>query len=206
MTYSTDQEVFWQSDFGDEYTDRNRGQRWLASNSALFSRIVARTKGIRSVLELGPNIGLNLVPLRGLLPDAELSAVEINERAAAELRSSIPDIDLHQTSILEFSPTRTWDLVFTKGVLIHIDPDALPSVYSKMYESSDRYVLVAEYYSPRPEELPYRGHSGKLFKRDFAGELLDQFPDLQLLDYGFAYHRDPNFPQDDTTWFLMQKG
>lgn len=206
MTYSTDQEVFWQGDFGNEYTDRNRGQRWLASNSALFSTIVARTNGVRSVLELGSNIGLNLMPLRELLPDAELSAVEINERAAAELRSSIPDIDLHQTSILEFSPSRTWDLVFTKGVLIHIDPDALPSVYSKMYESSDRYVLVAEYYSPKPVELPYRGHSGKLFKRDFAGEMLDQFPDLRLLDYGFAYHRDPNFPQDDTTWFLLQKG
>lgn len=79
MTYSTDQEVFWQGDFGNEYTDRNRGQRWLAANSALFSKILARTQGVRSVLELGSNIGLNLIPLRELLPDAQLSAVEINE-------------------------------------------------------------------------------------------------------------------------------
>lgn len=96
--------------------------------------------------------------------------------------------------------------MFTKGVLIHIDPEALPSAYMRMYESSDRYVLLSEYYSPNPVELPYRGHSGKLFKRDFAGEMLEQFPNLRLLDYGFSYHRDPNFPQDDTTWFLMQKG
>jgi spore coat polysaccharide biosynthesis protein SpsF len=26
-----------------------------------------------------------------------------------------------------------------------------------------------------------------------------------LVDYGFAYHRDPNFPQDDITWFLLEK-
>ena len=24
-------------------------------------------------------------------------------------------------------------------------------------------------------------------------------------DYGFAYKRDPKFPQDDITWFLMEK-
>jgi len=44
-----------------------------------------------------------------------------------------------------------------------------------------------------------------LFKRDFAGEMLDRFKDLELLDYGFVYHRDNNFPQDDLNWFLLRK-
>ena len=35
--------------------------------------------------------------------------------------------------------------------------------------------------------------------------MLDAFPDLRLIDYGFVYHRDPNFPQDDLNWFLMEK-
>ena len=44
-----------------------------------------------------------------------------------------------------------------------------------------------------------------LFKRDFAGELLDKYKNkLLLLDYGFIYHRD-TYPQDDLTWFLMEK-
>ncbi len=34
---------------------------------------------------------------------------------------------------------------------------------------------------------------------------MDRHPDLELLDYGFAYQRDPNFAQDDITWFLMEK-
>ena len=45
----------------------------------------------------------------------------------------------------------------------------------------------------------------RLFKRDFAGEILDRHADLQLVDYGFAYRRNPQFPQDDITWFLMEK-
>jgi len=34
---------------------------------------------------------------------------------------------------------------------------------------------------------------------------LDAYPDLRLCAYGFEYHRDPNFPADDTTWFLLEK-
>lgn len=44
-----------------------------------------------------------------------------------------------------------------------------------------------------------------LFKRDFAGEMLEKYQDLQLVDYGFVYHGDANFPQDDLTWFLLEK-
>ena len=66
----------------------------------------------------------------------------------------------------------------------------LTDVYKKLYTVSTRYILVAEYYNPSPVSINYRGHSDKLFKRDFAGEMLDTFPDLRLVDYGFAYHRD----------------
>ncbi len=206
MALSTEQEAFWKGSFGNDYTDRNRGPGLAAANAAFFSRILARTRNVRCILELGSNCGLNLMALRQLLPGAQLSAVEINERAAAELLANLGSVDLHCTSIFDFQPCTTWDLVFTKGVLIHINPDKLPAVYDLMYCSSSRYVLLAEYYNPKPVEVSYRGHTGKLFKRDFAGEMLDMFPDLSLIDYGFVYHRDSSFPQDDLTWFLMGKG
>lgn len=205
MAVTTEQEAFWQGAFGNDYTDRNRGPHLVASNTAFFCRVLDRTRSIRSVLELGSNIGLNMLALRRLLPEAALSSVEINEKAGAELRSNLPDIDLYLTSILDFAPKRTWDLVFTKGVLIHINPDKLASAYDLMYRSSSRYILLSEYYNPIPVAINYRGHAERLFKRDFAGELMDAFPDLFLVDYGFVYHRDPTFPQDDMNWFLMEK-
>ena len=205
MTHQTEQEDFWAGEFGNDYTRRNRGLNWVAANTAFFTKVLDRTQKIQTVLELGANIGMNLLALRSLLPDAKLSAVEINESAAVELNANLKDVTLYLTSILEFQPIETWDLVFTKGVLIHINPEKLPIVYERLYQSSSHYVLIAEYYNPTPSEINYRGHTGKLFKRDFAGEMLDQYPDLKLVDYGFVYHRDPNFPQDDTTWFLMEK-
>jgi spore coat polysaccharide biosynthesis protein SpsF len=107
--------------------------------------------------------------------------------------------------LLNFDPKRTWDLTLIMGVLIHLNPEVLPHVYDKLVQSCGRYLLVAEYYNPTPVAIPYRGHTDRLFKRDFAGEIMDRHPQMQLVDYGFAYKRDPNFPQDDITWFLMAK-
>jgi len=201
----TDQEHFWQGEFGDQYNQRNSGAPLVAWNTAFFTPIVRRMHNVRSINELGANIGLNLLALKNLLPAAELTGVEINAKAVAELAANLPEATVYHQSILDFVPQRTWDFVFTKAVLIHINPQALPEVYTKLYAAAGRYLMVAEYYNPAAVEVTYRGHSGKLFKRDFAGEMLRQYPDLTLVDYGFVYHGDVNFPQDDITWFLLEK-
>lgn len=205
-SFQTEQERFWAGEFGDQYAQRNRGDQPLASNLALFARVLARTRGVESVIEFGANIGLNLKAIRQLLPRADLSAVEINAAAAAELRKMDGMTAVYEQSILEFSPDQPRDLVLSKGVLIHIAPNFLERVYDVFYRTSGKYICLAEYYNPSPVEISYRGHQGKLFKRDFAGDMMDRFPDLALVDYGFCYRRDTQFPQDDITWFLLEKG
>jgi len=202
--YQTEQERFWAGEFGNNYVERNKGEQLVAGNLALFSKILARTEPVRSAIEFGANIGLNLTALRMLLPAADLSAIEINQKAVEALRRQ-EGIHVYPQSILEFCPDRTRDLALIKGVLIHINPDMLPRVYDLLHQTSQRYICVVEYYNPSPVTIPYRGETDKLFKRDFAGELLDRFSDLRLVDYGFSYHRDNNFPQDDLTWFLLEK-
>jgi spore coat polysaccharide biosynthesis protein SpsF len=117
----------------------------------------------------------------------------------------VGDIDVYRSSILDFPAANQWDMVLVKGVLIHINPGCLASAYELLYRTSRKYVCIAEYYNPSPVEISYRGNSNVLFKRDFAGEFMDLYPDMSLLDYGFVYHRDPVHPQDDISWFLMEK-
>jgi len=199
----TEQEKFWVGKFGDDYVERNR-QHSLSSNTSLFSKIFPRTKSIESVIEFGANIGLNLIAIKQLLPNVDLSAIEINKKSAEELES-LEGVRIYHQSILDFVVDYQRDFVFTKGVLVHINPDRLQDVYDLLYKTSRRYICLAEYYNPKPVKVDYRGHKNKLFKRDFAGEMLDRFKDLKLLDYGFAYHRDNNFTQDDINWFLLEK-
>jgi spore coat polysaccharide biosynthesis protein SpsF len=139
-----------------------------------------------------------------LLPQATLSAIEINERAAGVLRS-LGYVNVHHGSILEYKAGEQHDLAYIRGVLIHINPDHLPTVYDAIHASSKRYICVSEYYNPTPVSVAYRGHDERLFKRDFAGELMDRHKDLSLVSYGFKYRRDPAFLHDDETWFLLEK-
>ncbi len=203
--FKTEQENFWAGEFGNEYIYRNQDQTLFASNIAFFAKILANTNEVNSVIEFGANIGLNLLAIKTLLPNVELSAIEINEEATKHLRQH-KDINVYHDSILNFKSEKKYDITLIKGVLIHINPENLSEVYGSLYETSNRYICVTEYYNPSPVILSYREHSEKLFKRDFAGEMLDKFDDLELVDYGFAYHRDNNFKkQDDMTWFLLEK-
>lgn len=203
--YKTEQEAFWAGAFGTDYIERNQGDALLASNLNFFSKALHAARGVNSCLEFGANIGMNLKALKLLRPGLEAHGIEINADAARQLGETIPSTQVYNTSILDFQPKRSWDLALIKGVLIHINPEVLPQVYDKLVASTSRYLLVAEYYNPAPVAIPYRGHTDRLFKRDFAGEIMERHPQMRLIDYGFAYRRDPNFPQDDITWFLMEK-
>ncbi len=203
--FKTEQEGFWAGDFGTEYIQRNQGERLLASNLNFFTKALAAARRIESCIEFGANIGMNLKALKLLYPGIRAQGVEINAEAARQLAEVIPAQAVHHASILDFEPTAPVDLALIKGVLIHLNPEVLPAVYDKLFNATARYLLVAEYYNPSPVAIPYRGHSDRLFKRDFAGEIMARHPGLALVDYGFAYHGDPVYPQDDITWFLMEK-
>lgn len=205
MTFKTEQETFWAGEFGTEYIQRNQGDALLASNLDFFAKALRTTRGVNTCIEFGANIGMNLKALKLLYPTQEQHGIEINADAARELSQVIPPSHVYYSSILDFNPERAWDLALIKGVLIHINPDELPQVYDKLVAASMKYLLVAEYYNPAPVSIPYRGQKDRLFKRDFAGEIMDRHPLMELVDYGFAYRRDPSFPQDDITWFLMEK-
>jgi pseudaminic acid biosynthesis-associated methylase len=208
--FDTEQEDFWAGEFGDSYIERNQGRQLSISNHHLFSHILSHTDSVKSVLEFGANIGLNLIQIKRLLPSTKISAVEINKKAAQSLKK-IPSIKVHEGSLFKFDCPKMrgeqqWDFVLTKGLLIHINPKKLNEAYDIIYKSSSKYIAIVEYYNPTPVEVLYRKHSEKLFKRDFAGEMMDKFQNLKLVKYGFSYHRDPQFPQDDLTWFLLEKG
>ena len=205
QTYKTPQEEFWAGEFGVDYIGRNTLEKMAPARISLFSKILTNTRDVKSVMEFGANIGTNLYALHQLLPHAEIKGVEINEVAAQTLQSYPWMTKTIHSSFLDRNFENEADFTFTSGVLIHINPDFLAKAYENLYKASRRYVMVCEYYNPSPMTLPYREHKDRLFKRDFAGEMMDRYTDLKLIDYGFAYRRDPNYPMDDLTWFLMEK-
>jgi spore coat polysaccharide biosynthesis protein SpsF len=206
MSYRTEQEAFWAGDFGDAYRERCAlSEDLVAARTNCMARMLKQAAPVASAFEVGCNIGLNLAAIKRVSPTTKLSAIEINE-ASAQAARDLDIASVETASALGYTPAQTYDMTMICGVLIHMNPEVLPEIYDLLFSASNRLILLFEYYNPTPVEVKYRGHEGRLFKRDFAGEMLDRYEGrLKLVDYGFFYHRDPIARSDDGTFFLLEK-
>lgn len=205
---TTDQEKGWAGELGNAYNQRSPGNE--EANFYLFRQALYRINGRprpivpKTLLELGAGTGANVRALYRLFPDLEITALEINEQAVKTLLGGMPKPIMIQSSVLGWIPARKWDMVLTKGLLIHIPPAQLPEVYDTIYQACGRWILLAEYYSPRLEMIPYRGESDRLWKGPHAEQMLKRYDGLRLLDYGFVSKLDAQ-PQDDVTWWILER-
>src|SRR6476661_9974331 len=112
----------WTSEFGDEYTRRNR-EAFPDARRTIWEIMLPRN--CESVLEVGANIGSNLDAISSIRP-IEIYACEPNEMAREELEDLMPShhITADFAHKLTF-PDDHVDLAFTCGVLIHIPTDKL---------------------------------------------------------------------------------
>ena len=191
----------WSGEFGDQYVDRN-----AAADEGRRPFWVERMEKLRpsSVLEIGCNVGGNLVWIAEAVGGERVAGVDVNEKALNILRERVPGVDAREASAtaLPFEDG-SFDLVFTTGVLIHQDPGALEQVMREIVRVSGRYVLCGEYYAEELTEVPYRGQEGALFKRDFGGLYQELFPELELVDEGFLPRGEGSW--DDVTWWVFEK-
>jgi len=198
----------WRGEIGDRYIDRNETlTEVLRMRTRMWAEMLKGTYGAEpeSILEVGCNIGLNLRAI-DRLSAATLYAVEPNAKARQRVVDDrvMAAERLHNATgqNLPFSAGEI-DMVFSAGVLIHVHPDDLGAVADEMHRVSNRWILVAEYFSTKPESIPYRGRNDLLFKRDFGGFFLDRFDDIEIVADGFQWRRSTGL--DDVTWVLFRK-
>ncbi|PJE81442.1 methyltransferase type 11 [Candidatus Pacearchaeota archaeon CG10_big_fil_rev_8_21_14_0_10_32_42] len=200
--------IFWKGDFGKQYLKRNSlNSEKINESEKVFKRILGGLQ-LNSILEVGSNVGINLSGIRRAFgKNMDLYAVEPFEEAYRQLLSN-QEINLKEAlncSAFEIPfEDNSIDLVFTNGVLIHINPNKLKDAMSEIVRVSKKYVLCSEYFSQNEEEIIYRGQKGYLFKRDFGKHYLENFPNLKTVSYGFLWQEEfPSF--DNLNWWLFEK-
>lgn len=216
MTTQNKQLEAWTGDFGNDYTDRNMFDEANINNRMQFWAKVFNTLPVmplshpKDILEVGANSGANLIALDALYKihhnsDITMHALEPNHKAKKILQQQ----DIRKLSIAEGHacdigrPNSSMDIVLTCGVLIHVPPEDLQKAMGEIYRVSKRFIICAEYFSPEPREIPYRGTTDLLFTRDFGGAYVDGFPGLRCVDYGFAWKRFTGM--DNLTWWVFEK-
>jgi pseudaminic acid biosynthesis-associated methylase len=194
---TTPQEQFWKGDFGAAYTARQ--VRDWRTRIPFWRDILTRT-GAQSILEVGCGAGLNLKAIRHVNPMAALWGCDINQ--AALQQASDAGFSVFEGSVFDLQdhwPTARFDLVFTCGVLIHVSGADLERAMRSIIAASRRYVLAVEYAAAQEEEIEYRGHAERLWKRPF-GKLYEA-QGLQLVAEGEA----PAEAFDRCTAWLLQR-
>ena len=120
----------------------------FGARSRLIAEIVKRNSDkIESVLELGCNSGNNLQEINNLVPNIKLSGLDLSEPAInfgktvdknpAELVAG----DLMDLSRFE---DKSFDLVFTSGVLLYLSPTDVIKVLKETIRISKRFIFNIE--------------------------------------------------------------
>lgn len=206
MSLSSEQEKFWATTYAVEYIKKNSNFDHKLGAEA-WGKMLKETRGwVGNYLECGCNIGRNIEQIRLVLPDAKPSIIEISEPAFRFVTGRYDFEHAYNGSILESEfEKESFNLVFTMGVLIHINPDQLLEHMEKMLGYSRKYILIGEYFNRTPMTIEYQGEKNKLFKRDFGKLFIENFK-VKLLDYGFLWgyiYGSAGF--DDITWWLFEK-
>lgn len=189
-------EQLWAGPFGDEYTERNAD---AGAKRRTFWRDLQHAHPAESVLELGCNLGGNLQWITAPV----VAGVDLNAAALEAAQQRVPRALLRHASAthLPFGDG-AFELVFTCGVLIHLDDEQLERAMGEMFRVSSRYVLALEYHSAAAVEVPYRGHRGALWKRPYDLLFARRFPALVLRAQG-ALGPDAGF--DHVNFWLWGK-
>lgn len=202
----SEQEKFWADKYAEDYIKKN-SQFNNKLGAEAWSKMLCKVGGkVNNYLECGCNIGRNIDQLKIAFPSAKPSIIEISEPAFSFVTARHHFEHAFKGAILESTfENGSFDLVFTMGVLIHINPDQLLAHMDRMYRYSNKYILIGEYFNRTPTSIEYQGEKDKLFKRDFGKLFIENFG-VRLVDYGFLWgHIYDTAGFDDITWWLFEK-
>ncbi len=206
MKENSKQTKAWATEFGKEYTDRNMmdinavdimyKHRHGMSRSDMNKLFLDDLDMDIRVLEVGSNIGLQLIFLQSA-GFRNLYGIELSPYAVQLAKTQSEGINIIQGSALDI-PFREkyFDLVFTSGVLIHINPEDLNKVMSEIYRCTSKYIWGLEYYADKMTEINYRPSKEKvnlLWKADYPTMFCERFEDLKIVKKAYyKYLADEN--------------
>jgi pseudaminic acid biosynthesis-associated methylase len=212
MNRTTKQMQEWEGQFGKEYTDRNAlslqemqllyQERYGTTRTEMNSKFVDEFDTDMKVLEVGSNIGNQLLCLQEA-GFRNLYGIELQSYAVELSKSRTKGINIMQGSAFDI-PFKDgfFDLVFTSGLLIHIDPEDITIVLDEIHRCTKQYIWCFEYYSDMYDKIEYRGHVNLLWKANFSKLFIDHFNDLRLVkEEHFKYRSGDNVD----AMFLLRK-
>lgn len=183
------QQNVWSGDFGNSYIDRNKDLHKVNSQykesigfskEDIFHDFFNEFNREFSILEVGCNVGLNLSILESM-GFQNLYGLEINEKAIEIAKKTHPNTQFFHSSFEDFDTNLKFDIVFSAGFLIHINPSTLDKIIKKIFSLSTNYIFGYENFSENLIKINYREHDNICWKQNFSQLYKKTFSSLILI-------------------------
>ena len=146
----------------DDYTDEN--VKSIQDELSKFIYHLTLGLGAKTVLEAGCNVGNNL---SGFPSSFDVHGIDMNEKALNGARVQYPTFHFDKGSITKMPYNDSqFDLVFTRGVLIHIDQNDMSSVIKELFRVSRKWIINLEYFGEDGKTIKWKRGDNLLWYRD----------------------------------------
>ena len=185
----------WRGSFGNDYHKRNMAA-FASSKRERFWTKFYKAYPVRSVMEIGCGLGANLRWQRA----ETIYGMDVNADAV-RVANTIPGVVVAEQSIFDRGfHSHAFELVFTCGVLIHIERSQLGEAINEMVRISSKYIMAMEYESFQEQAIEYHGEAAALWKRPYRALISHQLD--EPIAGGYLTARQ-GF--DRVTWSLWRK-
>jgi len=149
---------------------------------------ISAVLGARRILEAGCNVGNNLESFPN---EFDVHGIDMNKQAIEEAKKKYPSFTFKNENISKTSYENSYfDLVYTRGVLIHIPKSEIENCLNEFFRISNKWIMNIEYYGNDGDMIKWKRGDNLLWYRNmkelwknFAVEIIS---DVELpLDVDF---------------------
>jgi hypothetical protein len=179
--------MVYNTDLWDSYTEENKEK----SQKELSKFIYHMSLGLnaKTILEGGCNIGNNLL---GFPSNVNVTGIDLNEKAIEMAKSKFSTFNFKVGSLLKIPfPDSSFDIVFTRGVLIHIPNESMAQVVKELHRVSKKWIFNLEYFGEDSKMISWKRGDDLLWYRDmkvwwknFDVEIISETDIPEELDFG----------------------
>ena len=145
-----------------EYTEENIVK--IAKEQSNFIYHIALTLGAKKICEAGCNIGNNL---KGFPTSQQVYGFDMSKHALEKAKKKHPSFQFKEGNLNNIPfEDESFDLVFTRGVLIHIHNDDLDNILKELFRVSKKWIFNLEYFGEDGKMINWKRGKDLLWYRN----------------------------------------
>jgi ubiquinone/menaquinone biosynthesis C-methylase UbiE len=169
-----------------DYTDENVSPE---ENPSEFIYHISLGLGAKNILEAGCNRGNNLSAFPS---NFDVHGFDLNEHAIEISKKKYPNFKFKIGSVTQIPyENNSFDLVFSRTVLIHIHEKMMDQVMNEMLRVTKKYIFNIEFFGENEEMIQWKRGDDLLWKRNMV-KRWKKFPVRVISDVNIPKELDPN--------------